>query len=878
MQPNDVLIVGEAPGRTEYERGQPFVGKSGQEQEAYLARHGLSTRPWRVTNLVQEYRAGNPDPTVAQVREWTPAMVREIEETNPKLVLAVGRHAARWFFDDAKVQMQNVHGVPVRSARAPGAIVLPITHPATGFYSGDARAVIAWDYERAAAILKQIRRGGVDSVQIARDGFESREMYHDLSGAEFGWCLAGGDINRIAIDTEGTPSAPWSIQVAGISGSAYMLRRSREDFEIGAQALQRVVDQGALVILHNAMWDMAVLRSMGVETRRANLFDTMYAAYLLRVEPQGLKPLARRWCGMEMEKYDAIVEGSSLDRQIAYLTEVAARDWGKPEPRIVTKNDGTSRLYKPKALAARALAMLNDYVKFLGRELDEPDGAGSEDAESATGELNLVDRWYATPDDVRRPAEAEFGRFPEPTLDDAPLDASIHYACRDADATLRLYERLVPVLASMDLTRTMDDGMGVLPVFEEMQATGMIASRAKFAALTREVEADMERLQGMISWKWFARLPFNPASSPHVATLMRRRGLVGEKTTTSGKVSTAKKSIEHLRYKDEAIAAVIDWREDAKIRDAFCRPVLDRMPRESEDARDLYPIRCKIKTTRVTTRRLAAADPNLLQIPTRHELGKKVRECYVAPEGQVYGSWDLSMIEMRVMAHESRDELMCRLITEGKDIHTETASMIFGLPLEEVDKMKHRYPAKRASFGILYGITGAGLYDQLRMMKGMGEDWSAAKCDKLIDDWLNVYSGVKRYIEWCGREAAKTGYVRDHYGMYRYIPGIWSRDLKASSEAARIAVSHRIQGMAQGMIQRSMIYLRDEIRALQDAGLNVRWCLQIHDELILRLDRDLWELVDEIVVEGLTKHAGVELRVPIEAGGSFATSWGEIEK
>jgi uracil-DNA glycosylase family 4 len=924
-QPSDVLLVGEAPGREEAYKGRPFVGKSGQEQEWYLSRHGLTARSWRIGNVCQDYIEGNPDPTPALVAKWTPYLQQEIAATQPKLVVAVGRHAARWFLGDG-IDLNTTHGIVHRAGafdlsradRAGGAYVIPVIHPATGFYSGDARALIDWDYSQVAATLKKIQRG--QPIAVRQDEYAGRERYIDVSGKVLSMMIKADVPDVIAIDTEGTVDAPWSIQASWNAGTAYVLRQSQPDFTRGAEALQQVANRGSTIVMHNAMYDLAMCRAMGVELCRARIFDTMYAAYLLRLEPQGLKPLAWRWCGMRMDAYDSVISQASVARQIEYLCCVAEHEWPKPAQRLVRKNDGTTKLYRPKPLGGRAMKIIQD---FVDAEYYDPDKAmfaideGGTTDETAPS-IDLPKRWRAILPDQRHLAESEFGLFPLPTLDDAPLDAAVAYAARDSDATLRLYYALKDELAARDLTRTMADGMSVLPIFEEMQATGMIASRSRLAALAESINADMDRLQSTISWKWYSKLPFNPASSPHVATLMRRRGLTGEKKTKSGKVSTAKKSIEHLRYTDEAIAAVMDWRENAKIRDAFCEPVIERAETETPidgTGGDLFPVRCKIKTTRVATRRLAASKPNLLQIPTRHELGDRLRDCYVAPPGMVYGSWDLSQIEIRYLAHESNDPLLCALLRDGvctptkerralgavscgtrypnrrsgvcacgeeiagRDFHGETAAAIFHIPLDQVDKDEHRYPAKRCSFGIAYGVTGGGLYDQFRMMKGFrAENWSIDKCDRMIEEWLATYKGADEYFKWCAREARKTGYVRDHWGMYRYLPGIWSRELGLVSEAERISVNHRIQGGAQGMLQNSMAWLRDPIRAMQDDGKNVKWILQVHDEAILLFDRELWPELNALMVEGLTRHSGIDLRVPIESSGSYGETWGSAKE
>lgn len=855
-KPNAVMLVGEAPGREEASRGQPFVGRSGQEQEAYLARRGLSARTWYRTNVVKTYIEGNPDPTPSLVARWTPVLEEEVCEVDPALIIAVGRFAARWFLGDG-VEMDAVHGLPheggafdeSRAGRAQGAVVLPIYHPALGLYDGDARAVIDWDYGQVAATLKKIKSGA--EIELRHDEYAGKEVYLDVGGAELAAWLAMDEVAAVGFDTEGSPSAPWSLQVSLDPGTGLVLRRDREDFAVGVSALQRSANDGTVFVMHNAMFDLEMARVMGLDLADAALWDSMYAAYLMRLEPQALKSLAYRWAGMKMGSYSDTVGDVGRDKQVDYLLRVLEMKWDKPEPRAIVSNDGTARMYTPQSMERRVEAILTDVYTKEG--------------------VDPHDRWNKVDAELRVQAERILGPMPIGTLGDIDLADAVYYSARDADAALRLYRRLGPELKARSLADLMEHGMDVLPVFEEMQANGMPASRVYFERLHEEMTDEMGRLQARISHRFFNGEPFNPASQQQVAKMMKRRNLRGTKKTKTGAMSTGRKSIEHLRHTDDAIGAIIDWREHQKIRDAFCQPVLDRIPA----GEDLHPIRCQIKTTRVHTRRLAAANPNLLAIPVRHELGRKVRSGYVCAEGEVFGAWDLSQIEMRYMAHLAEDPLLCAMFQEGKDVHSETAARIFRIPIDKVDAMAHRYPAKRAGFGIITNIQGAGLYDQLRMSGCDG--WSEDSCSKLIADWLGVFSGVARFLDECKKDVRDAGVVYDHWGMPRYLPGVWSSDFKARAEAERTASSHKIQGGAQGMIQNSMRWLRPQIREMQRAGVNVAWRLQVHDELILTFDEDLWDVMDALVMEALTQHCGIKLRVPVEASGNMSKSWGGLK-
>lgn len=853
------MLIGEAPGETEAERGMPFVGRAGQEQERYLNRAGMRSAQFYRTNVVKSYIPGNPDPTPKLVARWTPALEDEIRRVRPDFILAVGRFAAKWLLGD-DVDMDSVHGLPQRSGRT-SAIVIPTYHPAYGLYDPDARVLISYDYTNAIGIVK----GKISAVPV-EDEWAGAESYCDVTGRELeremGLLPSSAPI---AIDTEGLLNSDWywSIQVSESFGRGYVLRATQPDFDAGIAAIRRHALSTArpFVFIHSSMHDFYVTRLMGLDLFDCNLWDTRYAAYITRIEPQALKPLARRTCGMVMDDYREVVGGVALEKQLNFLGRILESTWTKPEPRIVHENDGTSHLYTPQPVDKRAESILVDF--YSGKR--DKDG-------------DLVDpmaRWKKVDRDLRRMVERALGPMPIATLADVDLGKALRYAARDPDATLRVGIRQMQSLDDRAL-RLVNDGNAVLPVFEEMQASGMLANRAYCERMADVMWSEMCRVQSRISHRYFEGRPFNPNSPDQVATLMRRRvdkdgyQLTGEKRTKTGKMSTSKKSIEHLRYTDEAIADVINWREHQKMRDSFYRPIADRIG-EVDKAR----IHTDLNPYKVTSRRVSSSDPNLTAIPVRNELGVQVRDGFEAEPGCLLGAWDFSQIEMRWMAHLSRDPLLVQFFRDGKDVHAETAARIFGIKVTDVDEMKHRYPAKRAGFGIITSITGHGLLDQLRMFGCVG--WDENKCDELISEWLKVYSGVKRFMDDCVDELRHNGVIYDHWGMPRYLPGVWSDDRKVRAEAERTASSHKIQAGAQGLLQQSMIYLKPYIRGLREAGENVRWVLQVHDEILIEGDETLMrEVIDPLVRDALINHHGMRLIVPVKCSGNLERTWGQL--
>jgi uracil-DNA glycosylase family 4 len=928
-KPNSVLFCGEAPGREEAaaKPPRPFVGRAGREQDAYLARYcatcshsrsvhesrdgrsktctcgcnrfrPLSTRLWYLTNVCKQFTPGNPDPTPDQITRWTPSLIAEIAEVNPKLIVAVGAHAMRWFLGN-EATLETCHGLVHHSGafdstltnRTPdGCAVLPIYHPAAGFYDNNIRATIDWDYGRVAEAIATIKSG--QQLDFRHDEFEGAEDYRDVTGTELIAILKTAKFGSIAIDTEGSADDPYSIQVCVKPGQAFVLRAEQSDFKLAIDYLQSLALDGIEFIVHSLLHDLEVCRAMGLDLSipGIRLFDTMYSAYLLRVEPsdvkgkrrskQGLKPLAWRWCGMRMTSYDETIGSVARDAQIDYLTDVLARAmkgvYPKPEQRVEIDNAGVVSLKRSQSVGNRVEGILRDVAADKRNKDGEP--------------VDIEKRWKDIDRDMRRLVETDLEQpFPMPSirmLAEKDFKAAIHYAARDADAPFRLSLRHKSELERLDhLKPVMTDGMLVAPVFEEMQSNGMPASRSAFQSLADEMQDRMWEIGANLSHTYYSDRPFNPKSPQHASALVRRRGLAmqARERTETGDISTSEKSIEHLRYVDPAIEMLFTWREHEHTKDAFCNRILETAEDEqtqTDNGNDIRDVRCDLLYTRTTTRRLASKNPNLLAITKHSKFGDMIRNCYVCPDGYTFAAYDLSQIEMRVMAHESRDKTLCKLFLDGRDVHDETASAIFGVSLDEViaNHKKYRLPAKTTNFGILYGLQALGLQGQL-WKQGLTH-WSLDGCGGLIRDYFRLYPGVKRYIDDVTAEVRRTGEVRDWLGMPRSLPGAWSEDRKLAEEAGRMAVSHIIQGGAQSMIQRSMIWLRPRIwKMRQTNGTDVRWRLQIHDEVIFTCPdkKKVVKSLDRLVIEGLTKHHGVKARVPIEAEAKKARRWGELK-
>lgn len=914
--PCDLMAVGEGPGREEARLLRPFVGLSGAQFNWYLGRHGLNLSHFYLTNVNKTYQDGNPDPTPEQIAEWTPVLQEEIARVRPKVILAVGRYAADWF-GVYPGDMDSIHGIPHQGGefdsskrdRAMGAIVVPVYHPAFGLHNQNAKTLIEFDISRAAEVIRLVRGGHPELVKFRHDPYAGKELYTDVGGAELAALIAFAEPARVGFDTEGTPEVPWSLQVSWQPGTAYVLRCSRPDFTVGVEALQRLADSGCTFITHDAGtprgtgYDTQVSRTCGLELRDADHANTMYRAYLLRTEPRGLKPLAYRWCGMQMADYMSLIGDIGRGKQIQYLEKVAGKkDWSRIPSRVEQENNGTLIVKKFGKLESRAKKILTDIAK---------------DKRNKDGEqVNPEKRWQMLEPELRALAERELGPLPTGTLDDVDLDTAIHYAAKDADATLRLDTVLTEECIRLGVEGVNWTGMQVLPIFEDMQHFGMPASREAFVRLSANVSREMAEIQAGLSANWFGGQPFNPApNTKDVEMLVRRLGIGGLKETKKSKrPSTSMKSLEHLASKYPAIAQVGEWRRRQKVLNTYCLPLIEiadsqfaAESRPLDGQRDLFLVHCKLKPVSVETRRLAAEDPSLLNQPVRTDLGRKVRGCYMTvleetgdPNEEVFGEWDFNSQEVRVTASITRDPLLCAIMCDPKrKIHMETASRIFGKRIEDIHEINEKIPAKTAFFGMLYGLSGLGLLDLFRsfgavkvtiemvlrdgiwQQEEVRRDWALDDCEKLIAEIFNIYPGLQETIRRVEQETVRTGFVRDLYGHIRYLPGIWSHNRAEQGEARRQAFSHLIQSTAQGMTQNSMASLRWPIRDLQKAGLDVKWVLQVHDSLMLRFPRWMFGVLDGMLVKAMSQGYGGPIRVnlglPVLVDSGCSTRWDRLK-
>ena len=792
----EVCFVGEAPGIDEDRLGRPFVGKAGRELDRYLDGARLPIREHVfITNVVRERpttkSGANREPTQAEIDRDRPELELELQIVQPRTLVTLGRTASRAFLGD--VDIETVHGLPHKIPHPFIETVFPCYHPAAALHSPELQAFVQYDMARLALHL----RGQLPPrVRDTKPG-----EYFDIITP-----MLEPD-EPIAIDTEGWEHKPWCLSYSQKAGEGRVLRAVQtRGIEKFAESIE---DHDAFIILHNALHDLPVLRAMGIEL--PHFIDTMIYAYLLGLEPQGLKPLAYRHAGMGQASYEEIISSAQLRLEAEWLERI-------PVP---------------------------EKVKARGRK-------------SKVG----IRQWWK----AQKPETAALVSepIPEATLDDvAHPEIAINYAARDADCTLRIFPTLRDQIDAMGMTEVAAVDMAIVPMVDRMQTVGMLADLDHFRDLGTLIELSLTVLRSQI--EAHAGEPLNPASGDQVAALLfdKLHLSTGKRTKSGARFSTIDAHLEAIRDEHPIVGLILDWREADKLRGTYIEP----MPGFIQADGRLHP---HFRITRTATGRLSASDPNVLAFPKHSDLGKLVRMGFLAGPGHRLGEWDLNQIEMRVMAHDSQDATMIAEFKSGIDKHVSTASRLFGVKPELI-KEHERFAAKAVNFGILMGMTAVGLTAQFH--KQGQRQWTQDDCQRLLDEYFKLYSGVKAYVSGKHAEARRFGYVRDMWGRIRYIGGVHSPDRKVREEALRQAQATPIQSGAQGIIKRIMRALWPEIVAMRQHAW-VEPLLQIHDALIFEFDETVHRLLDETVMRAMRDT--VTLRVPVTAKGTTAQRWGDL--
>jgi len=440
------------------------------------------------------------------------------------------------------------------------------------------------------------------------------------------------------------------------------------------------------------------------------------------------------------------------------------------------------------------------------------------------------------------------------TFNQIDIEQAGPYAAEDADITLRLAQYFSTCLAQepalADVYETIERPL--INVLSRMERTGALVDAKVLGEQSQvigkrlvELEREAYELAGEV---------FNLASTQQLgAILYEKLGIPVTKKTPKGKPSTAEAVLQELAQNYELPKLLLEYRSLSKLKSTYT----DKLPLEINRATGR--IHTSYHQAVAATGRLSSSDPNLQNIPIRSSEGRQIRQAFVVPKGQVMVAADYSQIELRIMAHLSKDEGLLNAFAAGQDVHKATAAEVFGVTVDQVTSDQRR-SAKAINFGLIYGMSAFGLAKQLGITRGQSQDY--------IGRYFARYPGVQEYMDQTKATAAQQGFVETLYGRRLYLPDIKASNGIARQASERTAINAPMQGTAADIIKRAMIKV-DEW--LASSGLNARMTMQVHDELIFEVDS---AQVDALVAGVKSAMEGAsELLVPLIVDVGVGENW-----
>ncbi len=439
------------------------------------------------------------------------------------------------------------------------------------------------------------------------------------------------------------------------------------------------------------------------------------------------------------------------------------------------------------------------------------------------------------------------------TMDKVDVDKVCSYSCEDSDVTFRLKGILEKELTKKDLDKLFYDvEIPLIEVLAGMEMDGVSIDSGYLKGLSGEMEKKLDKLTKKIYE--LAEGEFNINSPKQLsAVLFEKLKLPIIKRTKTG-ISTDGDVLTKLAAKHPLPEKLLEYRELSKLKSTY----VDSLPNLINP--DTGKVHTSFNQTVTATGRLSSSGPNLQNIPIKTEEGKKIRKAFIpSGRGNSLLSADYSQIELRVLAHFSDDKHLIKAFKDGLDIHSFTASLVFGVKEKDVTP-DMRNMAKTVNFGIIYGMSPYGLSQSL------GIDVDKAK--EFIDAYFERYPDVRQFIEGLLEEAREKGYVTTILGRRRYVPEINSQDMRMRQFAERIAINTPIQGSAADIIKVAMIAIHEE---LTKKKLSSKMIMQVHDELVFDVPKDELKEVYNIVKDGMENV--IKLKVPIEAHIEAGKNW-----
>ena len=397
--------------------------------------------------------------------------------------------------------------------------------------------------------------------------------------------------------------------------------------------------------------------------------------------------------------------------------------------------------------------------------------------------------------------------------------------------------------------------MPLVPVLIHMERNGVALDTDLLRQMSHRLGEQLLKLEAEIYNS--VGHQFNINSPQQLSSVLFQELMLPPARKTKSGYSTGAEVLEELRGAHPIIEFILDYRQLAKLKSTY----IDALPGliNTETGR----VHTSFNQTRTATGRLSSSEPNLQNIPVRGELGRQVRNAFIAPAGSYLMSGDYSQIDLRALAHLSQDPNLLNAFRRDEDIHSATAAQLFGVDAPRVTPDMRRL-AKTVNFGVIYGMSDYGLEQATEL--------SRKEASRFIAAYFAKYSGVKQYLESTKEQAREKGYVQTLLGRRRFIPEINSSNRQAREAAERMAINMPVQGTSADIIKVAMINLDKEMGKRQ---LKSKMLLQVHDELILEVPQGEMEEIKKLVPEIMS--SALKLSVPLKVDIKTGSNWGEME-
>ena len=440
------------------------------------------------------------------------------------------------------------------------------------------------------------------------------------------------------------------------------------------------------------------------------------------------------------------------------------------------------------------------------------------------------------------------------TLREVSLETQTNYAAEDADVTFQLYEVFSPQLKKENLEELFHKvEMPLMKILAKMELAGISLDTDWLSKESVDLENDLRELEQKIFE--LSGEEFNMNSPKQLGEILFEKLKLDPKAkkTKTGQYSTSEEVLQKLAYKHEIIQHILKYRTYQKLKSTY----VDALPSEIEPKDNR--VHTTFSQTTAATGRLSSLNPNLQNIPIRTARGQQIRGAFVAEEGKKIISADYSQIELRLIAELSGEDNMIKAFQNGEDIHASTASKLFKIPLDQVDKTQ-RSQAKTVNFGIIYGQGAFALAEQTGL--------SRTEAKQMIDSYYENYPKLKIFMTEQVEKARKNGFVETILGRKRHLKDINSNNFVVRGHAERNAVNAPIQGSAADIIKVAMI---DIDRALSEGGFKTKMLLQVHDELLFEVPEEEIEPIKALIKEKM--ESAVKTKVPLIVEVGVGNNW-----